>query len=177
MQSTGNLLLVTLTLFLALAAIEDLARRRISNTLTFGAALLALTLQFASNGLAGLLNGLGGLGVGLAVFLPFFLLRGMGAGDVKTMAAAGAFLAPLPMLLATGLTLFAGAALGLGVLAVRGGLVETLRRCGLGLMCLACTGRLVRGGPPEGTAGAVRLPYALAIAVGTLSAVYWLGFR
>lgn len=177
MQAPGVALLFPLTVFLVMATIEDIACRRISNILTFGAAILALTLQFVINDFPGLLSGLGGLAVGLAIFLPFFLLGGMGAGDVKAMAAAGAFLAPLPSLLATGLSLLAGAVFGLAVLAVRGGLTGTLRRCGLGLMCLAATGRFAPVGPPEGTAAALRFPYALAIAVGTLAAVYWLWCR
>lgn len=169
-------MLMGLVIFLVAAAIDDLARRRISNVLTFGAALFALGLHFTANGSGGLLNGLGGLAVGLAVFLPFFLLGGMGAGDVKTMAAAGAFLAPLPSLLAAGLSLIAGAGLGLAVLALRGGLVETLKGYGSGMLCLASTGQWLFPGQ-QVSAAKQRFPYALAIAVGTLSAVYWLGSR
>ena len=177
MPAPSDALLFPLTVFLVIATIEDITCRRISNILTFGAAGLALTLQFVVNDFHGLLSGLGGLAVGLAIFLPFFLLGGMGAGDVKTMAAAGAFLAPLPSLLATGLTLVAGGVLGLALLTVREGPTGTLRRCGLDLMCLAATGRFMPVGPAAGTAAALRFPYALAIAVGTLGAVYWLWFR
>jgi prepilin peptidase CpaA len=122
-----------------------------------------------------LLNGLGGFAVGLGVFLPFFLMGGMGAGDVKTMAAAGAFLAPWPSLLAAGLSLIAGAMLGLAVLAWRGGLLATLRGYSQSLLFLSSTRRWLRPSLPA--AAAQRFPYALAIALGTLGAVAWLGAR
>lgn len=168
----SHMMFVGLAVFLAAAVIEDLARHRISNVLTFGAALLALGLQFIVNGPDGVLSGLGGLAVGLAVFLPFFLLGGMGAGDVKAMAAAGAFLTPWTSLLAAGLSLVAGAVFGLVLLAWRGGLADTFRAWSLRLVI---ADRSVR--PDVPVAAAMRFPYALAIATGTLGAVAWLGAR
>jgi prepilin peptidase CpaA len=168
----GNAMLMGLVVFLAAAVIEDLARRRISNVLTFSAALLALGLHFIADGAGGVLNGFGGLAVGLGVFLPFFLLGGMGAGDVKAMAAAGAFLAPWPSLLAAGLSLVAGAVFGLALLAWRGGLADTFRVWSLRLIV---ADRAARPDMPAATA--MHFPYALAIAAGTLGAVAWLGSR
>jgi prepilin peptidase CpaA len=166
------MILIGLAVFLTAAVIEDLTRHRISNVLTFGAALLALGLHFITYGAGGVLNGLGGLAVGLGIFLPFFLLGGMGAGDVKAMAAAGAFLAPWPSLLAAGLSLVAGAVLDLALLAWHGGLIDTFRVWSLRLIA---AGRIQPITPPSATA--MRFPYALAIATGTLGAVAWLGSR
>jgi prepilin peptidase CpaA len=70
----------------------DLKSRRIPNYLTFGGALAGLSFQLGFHGLAGLLNGLVGLGLGLIVLLIPYLLGGMGAGDVKAAAALGAWL-------------------------------------------------------------------------------------
>lgn len=165
-----NTMFMVLTVFLAAAVIEDLARQRISNVLTFSAALLALTLHVHAAGFSGMLNGLGGLAVGLGVFLPFFLMGGMGAGDVKAMAAAGAFLAPWPSLLAAGLSLVAGGVLGLAVLIWRGGFISR------SLLFRVPMAKRRSAVVPAGMM-AQRFPYALAIATGTLSAVYWLGSR
>jgi prepilin peptidase CpaA len=173
--SSNNMMLIGLGVFLSAAVIEDFTRRRISNVLTVGATLLALVLHFVANGSEGLLHGLGGFAVGLGVFLPFFLMGGMGAGDVKTMAAAGAFLAPLPSLLAAGLSLIAGAMLGLVVLAWRGGFLATIKSYGQSLLFLSSTRRWLRPSLPA--VAAQRFPYALAIALGTLGAVAWLGTR
>jgi prepilin peptidase CpaA len=164
-----NTLTVALLMFLAAATIEDLVRSRISNVLTFGAAGLALVLHVMTNGFDGLLAGAGGLVVGFAVFLPFFLLGGMGAGDVKMMAAAGAFLTPLTSLFAAGVSLVAGSVLGLAILVVRGGAKAALRRYRMTAACLARTGRVIHGAPAAGEVAAHRFPYAAAIAVGTLT--------
>lgn len=87
--------LILLLLLLA-AAICDLRTRRIPNLLTFGGTAIALLYGLAAphhHG-GGLLWSLGGMGLGLVLMLPLYLLRAMGAGDVKLMAMAGAFLGP-----------------------------------------------------------------------------------
>ena len=80
------------------AAGWDLKTRRIPNRLTFGAAIAGLAYHVLTGGLAGLGQSAGGLAVGLAVFMIPFALRGMGGGDVKLMAALGAWIGPLDAL-------------------------------------------------------------------------------
>jgi prepilin peptidase CpaA len=84
-------LILPLLLSLGMAA-WDLKTRRIPNYLTIGGALAGLVFQFASQGFPGLLDGLAGLGLGFTLFLTLYLLGGMGAGDVKAIAALGAWL-------------------------------------------------------------------------------------
>ena len=72
------------------ATVCDLRARRIPNALTFGAAIAALIASTWSGGLAGAQTSLLGWLLGLALWLPFFALGGMGAGDVKMLAAIGA---------------------------------------------------------------------------------------
>ena len=75
-----------------IACITDLSARRIPNVLTFGAAAAGFSYQFWSQGASGALHSAGGWLLGVAVFLPLFLLRGMGGGDVKLVGALGAWL-------------------------------------------------------------------------------------
>ena len=77
-----------------IAAGWDLATRRIPNVLTFGAALAALFVHGWIAGWSGVGTSLAGWAVGFAFFFPFFALGGMGAGDVKLLAAVGAWLGP-----------------------------------------------------------------------------------
>lgn len=70
----------------------DLKTRRIPNYLTLGIALAGLGFRLGSLGLPGLENGLCGLGIGFLLLLLPYWKGGMGAGDVKALAALGAWL-------------------------------------------------------------------------------------
>ena len=102
-----------------LASVEDLCRRRISNQTSVAAFALGLTAQTVLHGLKGTGNALAGTFIGFLVFLIFFLLGGMGAGDIKLMAGFGAVLGVGQTLQAAFLTAIVGAAFALLYLLVR----------------------------------------------------------
>jgi prepilin peptidase CpaA len=70
----------------------DVRQHRIPNWITFGAAATALMYHIAQSGGHGLTHSLGGWLVGVAMFILPFILGGLGAGDVKLVAALGAWL-------------------------------------------------------------------------------------
>jgi prepilin peptidase CpaA len=74
------------------AVLEDVFRRRISNWICVVALLAGLILQIAERGWQGGISSLLGALTGGAVFLVFYLLGGMGGGDIKLMAGFGAIL-------------------------------------------------------------------------------------
>ena len=75
-----------------LAAAEDIRRRTISNWLPLAALVSGLAGHLMGRGWRGLMeSGLGAAG-GFGVFLIFYLLGGMGGGDIKLMAGFGALL-------------------------------------------------------------------------------------
>ena len=76
---------------IALIAIYyDVRWRRIPNWLTYPAMLLGFIVHGITEGWNGVLSSGGGMAVGFIIFLIFYLLRLMGGGDVKLMAAMGA---------------------------------------------------------------------------------------
>lgn len=103
---------VTLIAFVLSLAFIDWRTHRIPNVLCAVAAMFGFALQIGFHGEAGLLSALGGAAVGFAMFLPFYVLRAFGAGDVKAMATVGLFLGVQSTVLAVGATLIAGALLG-----------------------------------------------------------------
>jgi prepilin peptidase CpaA len=74
------------------AIVEDVARRRISNWISCSAFAAGLILQTTQDGWRGTGAALLGTAAGAGVFLIFYLLGGMGGGDVKLMAGFGAVL-------------------------------------------------------------------------------------
>ena len=120
-------------LLVLVGAYTDLRWRRLPNWLTLGGALAALLLQLALRGPAGGLDSLLGWGLGvLLLFIPF-ALRGMGAGDVKLLAAVGASRGPAFVFVAFLLIALLGGLLSLGIMVRSGTLGPTLVRLGGGL--------------------------------------------
>jgi prepilin peptidase CpaA len=76
------------------AAIVDLRARRVPNWLTLTTALLGIALNFFLFETPGLWMSLKGMGLAMLIYFPLYVLRGMGAGDVKLMAAVGAIAGP-----------------------------------------------------------------------------------
>jgi prepilin peptidase CpaA len=74
------------------AVIDDLARRHIANWIPAAALAGGFGWQIGLSGWQGALTALAGTATGFAVFLIFYLLGGMGGGDVKLMAGFGALL-------------------------------------------------------------------------------------
>src|SRR5215467_2303186 len=72
------------------AGFLDLRDRRIPNWLVILTGAISFVFHFAMSGPGGLWPSVLGLLVGTAILFPLFLLRGMGAGDVKFFGALGA---------------------------------------------------------------------------------------
>jgi len=149
------------------AALVDCRTRRIPNLLTYPLILAGLVLHGSTAGLAGVLFSLKGLGIG-ALFIVIYLGGWLGAGDVKLLMALGSLGGPQRCLLAAVLGALAGGVMALGVM-----LVTPVYRVSIGgfFTTLLRTGRLVYAAPPPESRK--KLPYGLAIAVGTLAACGW----
>lgn len=167
-------MITVVVLLVAFAAcITDLRHRRIPNALTFGAAATAIAFHVAVDGFAGLGTSVGGWLVGTALFLPFFALGGMGAGDVKLLAALGAWLGPRETFWVAIYGSLAGGVMALAVAFVRGYLPTACRNVG----SLLTYWMLVGPRPmPELTlerSAAPRLAYAVPIFTGAVMAVWF----
>lgn len=157
---------------LLIAAISDVRTGRIPNWLVFGGALYALLyngflpLHPSDNGM---LFALGGFAVGLVTFVPAYLFRVMGAGDVKLMAMTGAFLGTWGTVGAVLASLIAGGLLALGLALWSGSFLRMLKNVTMmfrGTMLTLATGvggLTVHDGPSAG-----KMPYGVAIAAGSI---------
>ncbi|MGT2427777.1 A24 family peptidase [Cupriavidus basilensis] len=178
-MSTASLLLSltgpsTIALVLTAAAL-DLKHRRIPNWLTFGAWLLALPVQICIHGLSGgAFAWAGGWLTGFAILLPFYLLRGMAAGDVKLMAAVGAWLGVAMAFHIALATFVIGGVWALVVTIAHGRLGRLRRNLNLMLFGLGSTapGNERHIGGIDSSHSVGTLPYGVAIAAGTIGMLF-----
>lgn len=138
------------------AIVEDLARRRISNWIPVAAFAAGLCLQILRGGWTGAGVALLGTLSGAGVFLIFYLLGGMGGGDVKLMAGFGAVLGSHRLFEAALWTAGCGGVMAAGVL-----LFHYVRRFWRGKSGDHEPAAAARASQPAET-----IPYAPAIAVG-----------
>lgn len=160
---------VSLVMFLTVACASDLRTRRIPNLLVLLVAVTGIAIAAVSmSWVDGLLKAGAGLATGLAIWLPFYLLRMLGAGDVKLFAAASTFLGARAAVEGALYTAIYGGIVALAFMIIHSGWTSTL----LGVTHAAQLPTLVRNDPSSKRR---RLPYALAISGGVLTALWWPG--
>ena len=106
-------------LFGLLATAEDLWRRKVSNPIVLAAFVSGVAAQATLNGLSGVWDSLLGGVIGFAVFLIFFMLGGMGGGDIKLMAGFGAIIGSEQIVTAAIMAALVGGVMALAFVGVR----------------------------------------------------------
>lgn len=172
----------SLALFVVAAIDADLRERRIPNLLVVLVLLAGLVLNSVGPangregafayfpGAIGVGQSLLGVLAGLLLFLPLHLLRAMGAGDVKFMAALGAYTGPGEAVSLALMVLVAGGVLAIALTLLKGKtrlVVRNLRLIAQG------RGNGVSAGFDPATQTAERMPYALAFGLGLSAYGYW----
>lgn len=174
-----EMLAIALIALSLIAAWWDIRHRRIPNWLTISGLVIAFALRSPA-GLGSVTAGILGAVLAFGLALPFFAVGGLGGGDVKLLAAVGAFLGPAHL------------ALALVVMALAGGLMAVVtvvrhrayKRTLLNVRTIVSTGltggkRRKKGSlalPTLRSADALTIPYGVAIALGaTAGAIAALG--
>jgi len=155
------------TTLLLCACVSDIRRRRIPNGI---AALLAATgIAYSATASAtlghALLGSISGLLLGLAIWLPLYVFRWLGAGDVKLFAAAGAWLGPARTLEGALIGAVAGGALAVVWMVFAYGLNGTAATAAL---AIANPRKIVNHGVDVKSRRAI--PYGVALAIGAMTA-------
>ena len=174
--------LVVTTVLVVLVALSDWRSRRIPNAYVFPAIIFGLAMH-ATRGWNGLQFSLKGLGLGFALLLLPYIFGGMKAGDVKFLAAIGALVGATDVLRALLMTVLVYPFLVIVPVLRAGKLKITLLRFGrvffnfLGFFIpsFQLYAQQLEGRDDKSIAS-VRTPFGVAIALGTLLALFtnWL---
>ena len=150
-----------------IGAVWDIASRRIPNLLSYSGIVAGILLRTGVLGWRGLASAVAGGAVAGGIFFLLYLVRGMGAGDVKLMTAVGCITgvpAVFHIMLACA---FAGGIMALGIALYRSSARRTLRNVWELLRFHAAHGPQVHPTLNLDNPQAGRLPYAVAIAAGS----------
>jgi prepilin peptidase CpaA len=170
--------LLPMVLLLSWAAIIDFRTRRIPNWLTFSVALGGLAASFVSGSAIAPLASFLGLMLGLGIMLPQYALGALRGGDVKVMAAIGAWVGPTPIFAIFIIQAVVGMVIVLVQCAWQGRLrtlftnsavlvIHAAHSGDLGLRNLEETGKSCRSVEKP-------LPYAVPVMVASLILLLWL---
>lgn len=160
---------VALSALVGIASLYDIKSRRIPNWLIAIGIISSLCFHMFSGYGYGFTFWATGLLVGFLFFLPLYVMRAMGAGDVKLMAAVGSFVGGIAAFQTVILTLLAGGVMALLVVLWNRSwklVSENLRLIITSMTISVLTTQLPKAEAPVKSAGS--LPYGVAIATGTL---------
>lgn len=114
----------------SIAAVYDYRYRRIPNWLTLTGLVAGLGLNAMLFGLSGLAGSARSLVYGFIVYFVLYMLRAMGAGDVKLMAAVSAIVGPGRWFTIFVLTSLIGGVTALVLVLVKGRVQQTMWNVG-----------------------------------------------
>ncbi|HEY3457782.1 MAG TPA: prepilin peptidase [Bryobacteraceae bacterium] len=154
------------------AGLYDLRTRKIPNWLNLSGVILGVGLNTLLLHGHGIVVALLGLGLSLLIYIPLYLIRGMGAGDVKLMAAVGSIAGPHNWLVIFVVTALLGGVVALALVFFKRRLYETLSNLATIL------GELTRGKAPfhKDPSLDMRSPLSLGLPHGTIIALGCLAF-
>lgn len=158
------LILTGAVLLAVIAGWTDFRSRRIPNWLTVPGLVMGVAMNTVLAGWSGVQTSLKGAGLGLALLLPFVLLRSLGAGDWKLAGALGAFAGPgllVDLLLAS---VFVAGLMAIGLVIHKGRMRQTIRNIGHILISLV-TFRLPGDRVTLDNPDSLKVPYGVALAL------------
>jgi prepilin peptidase CpaA len=173
--------LAAVALATLVASVTDLWKFKVYNALTVPTLLLGVVISARLGGGAGLVSSLLGAGLGFGLLILFFAAGGVGAGDVKLLAAVGAWLGPHLTLEVFVASALCGGVYSLALVFARGGVL------GLALELIAARSRLLAPGSWSLPVSTIEVevgrtdrrrrlvPFAAMICLGFFATMAWWG--
>ena len=178
MEYAHSLELIKVPLVLALVmscCVTDISERRIPNLLLLPVLVAAFFLNTLGGGLAGFTDSFGGLLIGTGMLLPLYVLGRMGAGDIKLLGVVGAILGTWGAIVAGLATMMAGGILGVVYLSWLLAKPAVVSRVSRFTGFIKSEVEQHQDAVPLDSVRAAEIPYAVAIAAGTVATLIYLG--
>lgn len=161
-----------LVVIVVTAAVYDIRYRKIPNWLVLVGLVVGFGLNtFLLEGATGFLYSAKGMGLALLIYFPLYLLRAMGAGDAKLMAAVGSIVGWGNWLAIFVLTAVIGGVMGLVVLLFAGRIRKTFWNLGWMINEIIHFRAPYRSSEELDvrSAKAMRMPHGVSIALGCIA--------
>ncbi|TDL73866.1 prepilin peptidase [Rhodococcus qingshengii] len=165
---------IILIIVLIICLFTDIKSRKILNTVTLPAIIFGLVINIFYTGFDGFMYSGRGFLVGLSLLLVPYMLGGMGAGDVKLMAAIGALMGTSFVFYSFIYTALIGGVLAIVLIFHKRGFMNTIKsflfkvlffRSSIGSMIIS-----------NDKKSSISFPYGVAIVLGTLCTLVWGGY-
>ena len=158
---------------LAVATFTDLRSRRIPNWLTVLGFVVGVIASTVLGRWSGLKDSLLGAGLAFALLLPFWLLRSLGAGDLKFAVAIGAYTGPARLIDILIGSVFVAGVMALALVIYKRRLLQTVRNIAHILVSLV-TFRLPGSHVTLDNPDALTIPKGVALALTVvLYGIFW----
>lgn len=156
------------------ACYTDLRFRKVYNTLIVFGLISSLGLWLLNASVSGGMQWLQGVMLAFMCFMPLYLLKGMAAGDVKLAMVVGGMVGSAAWMPVAVCIYLVGGILAMGVVLLQKRGMQLMRNLNAILFFKLHHTQIQLGmeGETDGINSVGRMPYALAIAIGTLMGVY-----
>lgn len=160
--------------FLLLICVTDTIKSRIPNSISLTLTICGFSYHFLNAGTTGLLTAFLGLLAGFCLLVIPYSMGGMGAGDVKALAALGTLLGPAIIFQVFLYTTLAGGIIAIFHYVLVGSFSEKIT-CWKASFLLYLSSRKLRHLLPADLHETQKFPYATAIAFGYFAYLSWGG--
>lgn len=171
-EGASNVTVLLASLFILTICITDTLHAKITNIANLGLILAGTSYNLYLAGFSGLITSIIGLITGFLLLIIPYLMGGMGAGDVKALAALGALLGPVNVLQVFLYVALVGGAMAILHYAMADNFINKCRSLFTTLRTFVYTRNfdlLI----PDRQGERLRFPYAAAIGFGFFAFVQW----
>lgn len=151
----------------AMAAFTDCNTRKVRNSLVFPAVLIGLFWSLITDGFPGVMETFLGGALPLVLF-PFYIMRMLGAGDIKLLMALGVWLGLSECVSLIAFSILCGGVMALGVMLVQQNTVHRLGKLWMYLKVCIISGKLLLYQDFNRMDKDAALPFALAVLGGLI---------